>query len=304
MSRLHSRGFKNRIRTSASDKLVPIVFYALITMFAIVCLLPFILVVSASFTEETVLVKEGYKLWPTEFSTNAYALLSETNNVLDAYKVTIFITFVGTLLSMLCTCSIAFAMSCKSFRSRGALSMFCYFTMLFNGGLVANYLMNTRVLGLKDSIWVLILPSMLSAYNIFLMRNFFSGLPDSLVEAAKIDGASDLQIMFKVILPISTPGIATVGLFYALGYWNEWYKCLLYISDEKLYTLQYLIMKIMRQINYASTVPADVMIYQGALPTYAFRMAAVVAAIGPIVLLYPFVQKYFTSGLTVGSVKE
>lgn len=293
----------NKIRVSAGDRFVSIVFYVLVAAFAVVCLLPFVLVISASFTEETALVRNGYHLIPSEFSLNAYKLLTQTSNVLDAYKVTVFITVVGTLASMLCTCAIAYAMSCQNFRSRGALSMFCYFTMLFNGGLVANYLMNTKVLHLRDNILVLILPSMLSAYNIFLMRNFFSGLPASLSEAAKLDGATDLQILFRVILPISTPGIATVGLFYALGYWNEWYKCMLYISDEKLYTLQYLIMKIMRQINYASTVPAEVNLYQGALPTYSFRMAAVIAAIGPIVLLYPFVQKYFTTGLTVGSVK-
>lgn len=294
---------RNKIRVTAGDRAVSLVFGALVTLFALACLLPFVLVVSAAFTEETALVKNGYQLLPSEFSLNAFKLLSQTNNVLDAYKVTIFITVAGTLLSMLCTCAIAYALSCQNFRSRGTLSMFCYFTMLFNGGLVATYLMNTQVLHLRDNILVLILPSMLSAYNIFLMRNFFSGIPASLSEAAKLDGATDMQILFRVILPISTPGIATVGLFYALSYWNEWYKCMLYISEEKLYTLQYLIMRIMRQINYASTVPADVNLYQGALPTYSFRMAAVVAAIGPIILLYPFVQKYFTSGLTVGSVK-
>ncbi len=299
----HAVPADNRIKTSVGDKTVTVILYLLVAIFALACLMPFVLVVSASFTEETALVKEGYKLLPSVFSTNAYKLLSQTSDVLDAYKVTIFITAVGTLASMLCTCGIAYALSCPNFRSRGALSMFCYFTMLFNGGLVATYLMNTQILHLKDNILVLILPGMLSAYNIFLMRNFFTGIPTSLSEAAKLDGATEMQTLFHVILPISTPGLATVGLFYALGYWNEWYKCMLYISNEKLYTLQYLIMKIMRQINYASTVPAEVNLYQGALPTYSFRMAAVVAAIGPIVLLYPFVQKYFTSGLTVGSVK-
>lgn len=293
----------NKIRVSFGDRMVSVVFYTLVTLFAVCCLLPFILVVSASFTDEVALVKNGYQLWPSQFSLNAYKLLTQTSDILSAYKVTIFITVVGTLLSMLCTCAIAYALSCPNFRIRGALSMFCYFTMLFNGGLVATYLMNTQILHLKDNILVLFLPSLLSAYNIFLMRNFFSGIPASLSEAAKLDGASDMQILFRIILPISTPGIATVGLFYALGYWNEWYKCMLYISKDSLYTLQYLIMKIMREINYASTVPTDIALYQGALPTYSFRMAAVVATIGPIVLLYPFVQKYFTSGLTVGSVK-
>lgn len=299
----HTSLAKNKIRTAAGDRLVSVVFYLIVGLFAVLCLIPFILVLSASFTSEATLVKEGYHLLPRDFSLGAYALLAKTSNVFSAYKVTIFITVVGTLLSMLFSCAIAYALSVQSLRSRGALSMFCYFTMLFNGGLVATYLMMTQVLHLKDNIMVLILPSMLSAYNIFLMRNFFAGIPASLSEAAKLDGASDMQILFKVILPISTPGIATVGLFYALSYWNEWYKCMLYISKESLYTLQYLIMKIMRQINYASTVPTGVNLYQGALPTYSFRMAAVIAAIGPIVLLYPFVQKYFTTGLTIGSVK-
>ncbi|MGN0662592.1 MAG: carbohydrate ABC transporter permease [Faecalibacterium sp.] len=293
----------NKIRVSAGDRFITVVMYVLVGAFAICCLLPFILVISASFTDEVALVKQGYHLWPTQFSTSAYGLLAQTSDVLQAYKVTIFITVVGTLCSMLFTCAIAYTMSVRTFRSRGALSMFCYFTMLFNGGLVSTYLMLTKVLNLRNNILVLILPGMLGAYNIFLMRNFFSGIPQELSEAAKLDGASDMTILFRIILPISTPGIATVGLFYALGYWNEWYKCMLYISNEKLYTLQYLIMKIMREINYASTVPSDITLYQGALPTYSFRMAAVVAAIGPIVLLYPFVQKYFTEGLTVGSVK-
>lgn len=294
---------KNKIKVSKSDRAVNLFFYLFITLFSVLCLIPFLLVISASFTDEVTLIREGYHIIPKQFSVNAYKLLSQANDILQAYKVTIFITVAGTVFSMIFTCGIAYAMSVKNFHLRGAMAMFIYFTMLFNGGLVSSYLLITKVLCLKNNILVLILPSLLNAYNILLMRNFFNGIPDSLAESAKIDGANDIYILFRVILPISIPGMATIGLFYALGYWNEWYKVLLYISDEKLYTLQYLIMKILRQVNYASTLPQNVNFNGGTLPSYSFRMAAVVAAIGPIVLLYPRLQKYFVSGLTVGSVK-
>ena len=184
--------------------------------------------------------------------------------------------------------------------------MFIYFTMLFNGGLVANYLLTTKFLHLQNNILVLLLPSFCNAWNILLMRNFFSGIPASLAESAKIDGANDITILIKIIIPISLPGIATIGLFYALTYWNEWYKCLLYIdsSHSQYYTLQYLIQQILRQVNYAANQPAEAVgLNSLTLPTYAYRMATIIVAIGPIILLYPFLQKYFVQGLTVGSVK-
>ena len=219
---------------------------------------------------------------------------------------TIFITLFGTLLSMLFTCAVAYAMSVKNFKSRSALALFIYFTMLFNGGLVANYLLMTKTLMLQNTIWVLIFPAICNAWNILLMRNFFNGIPDSLAESAKIDGANDIVILFKIIIPISLPGIATIGLFYALSYWNEWYKCLLYIDSNhgQYYTLQYLIQRILRQVNYAASQPAEAVgLNSVSLPTYAYRMATIVVSTGPIILLYPFLQKYFVQGLTVGSVK-
>lgn len=300
MEAMHAKG---EIKKSIGDRAIITGFYVFIISFAAVCLVPFLLVISASFTDEVILAREGYKLIPSKFSLDAYKMVAEANDILGAYKITVFTTVLGTIMSMLTTCAVAYAMSVKNFRMRNKLAFFIYFTMLFNGGLVASYLLITKGLNLKNNILVLLLPSMLNAYNILLMRNFFNGIPESLAESAKIDGANDICILFKIILPISLPGIATIGLFYALGYWNEWYKVMLYISDEKLYTLQYLIMKILRKINYVSTLGSDVVFQQGAIPTYSFRMAAIVAAIGPIVLLYPFLQKYFVSGLTVGSVK-
>ena len=277
-----------------------------IIAFAFICLIPFLLVISASFTEEHTLLLEGYKLIPSKLSLDAYRMVAESANLVQAYGVTIFITVVGTALSMLFTCAMAYALSVKTFRSRNFFALFIYFTMLFSGGMVPSYLLIKKVLHLHNTVWVLILPALCSAWNIMLMRNFFNGLPASLAESAKIDGANDITILFKIILPISLPGIATISLFYALGYWNEWMKCLLYLdhNHQHLYTLQYLIQRMLRDIafmqDHVGLIPGLEAID---MPTYSNRMATLVVAIGPIILVYPFIQKYFVKGLTVGSVK-
>jgi len=296
---------KRQIRMSQGDKVMNASFYLFILFFSILCLIPFLLVISASFTNESVLNQLGYSILPKEFSLDAYRLLKKAGDIPQAYLITIFTTVIGTVSSMLLTCGVSYAISVKNFRSRGLLAFFIYFTMLFNGGLVPSYLLITKILHLNNSILVLLLPSLCNAWNILLMRNFFNGIPDSLAESAKIDGANDIKILFRIILPISLPGIATIGLFYALAYWNEWYRCLLYIdsSHAELYTLQYLIQRILRQVNYAANLPAESANLIGSLPTYSFRMATIVVAIGPIIMLYPFLQKYFVKGLTVGSVK-
>ena len=287
-----------------SDKAVEWIFTALIIIFAVVCLVPFILVIASSFTSETSIIQNGYNLWPKEFSLEAYKLLFKSNTLVPAYGVTIFMTVVGTVLSMLVTSMCAYAISCKSFYNRGKVAFFVYFTMLFSGGLVPTYLWITRYLHMTDSIWVLIIPALVNPWNLLLLRNFFQGIPDALSESARIDGANDLQILFKIILPISLPGLATVGLFYALAYWNEWYKALLYIRDSKKYPLQYLIMQIQRNIQYVQQNAAQGgATTNGIVPAYTSQMATAVMTIGPIVLLYPFLQKYFVQGLTVGSVK-
>lgn len=296
---------KNKIKQSKGDKVLNIFFYVFIAAFAVLCIIPFLLVVSASFTDEGTLTKLGYSLFPAKFSLDAYKLVLTAGDIPNAYLVTIGTTLVGTIISMCLTCSVAYTMSVKGFKNRTRLAMFIYFTMLFNGGLVSSYLLIKKFLHIDNTILVLILPSLCNAWNILLMRNFFNGIPDSLAESAKIDGANDIRILVSIILPISKPGIATIGLFYALSYWNEWYKCLLYIDSNHshLYTLQYLIQRILRQVNYAANLPMESTALSGALPTYSFRMATIVVAIGPIVLLYPFLQKYFVQGLTVGSVK-
>jgi putative aldouronate transport system permease protein len=296
---------RNKIKKSKEDQIMIFLFSSIILIFTLASIFPFILVLTSSFTDERSLALEGYKLIPSKWSVSAYQLLFQTKSVLNAYKVTIFITVVGTFLSMLFTSSMAYAMSVKNFRIRNSLAFFVYFTMLFSGGLVASYILISKYLNMKDTIWVLIIPALMQPYNLLLLRNFFSGIPESLAESAKIDGANDIRILFSIILPVSLPGIATIGLFYALGYWNEWYKVLLYINNEKLYTLQYLIMKILRQINYAISQAAqsDLTTQFQTVPTYSYRMATIIVTIGPIILLYPSLQKYFVKGLTVGSVK-
>jgi multiple sugar transport system permease protein/putative aldouronate transport system permease protein len=291
------------VKASTGDRALLFMAYLFIALFAALCLIPLFLVIGSSFTDEVTLVRGGYNIWPKKFSLGAYKLALTSNDIGSAYRVTIFTTALGTFLSMLLTAAISYALSVKSFRIRNKIAFFLYFTMLFNGGLVATYLLVSKYLNMKNTIWVLIIPGMLSAYNILIMRNFFAGIPESLAESARIDGANEIMILFRIIIPVSTPGIATISLFYALSYWNEWYKVLLYITDTKLFTLQYLIMRILRQVNYASTLPQGVMFDAGTLPTYSFRMAAVVMAIGPIIMLYPFLQKYFVAGLTIGSVK-
>lgn len=292
------------MKKAKSDYLVSIVVYVFIIGFAIACLIPFLLVLSSSFTSQASLNLEGYQLIPKVFSTEAYNMLFKSGTVIPAYGVTIFITVVGTVLSMLVTCACAYALSCKSMYYRGSVAFFIYFTMLFSGGLIPTYLWVTKYLHLSDSIWSLILPSLVNAWNLLLMRNFFNGIPDALSESGRIDGANDMLILFKIILPISLPGIATVGLFYALAYWNEWYKALLYIHTETKYPLQYLIMQIQNNVKFVQENAAQAGVQtEGLIPAETVQMATAVVTIGPIVLLYPFLQKYFVTGLTVGSVK-
>lgn len=293
---------KSKMKVHMGDRVFTACCYILLAIFSIICLFPFLLVISASFTDEYTLLWEGYKLFPSKLSTSAYALVFKTSQIGSAYLVTIFTTVAGTAASLLITSMMSYALSVKKLRIRNKVAFFVYFTMLFSGGMVANYLLITKYLHLKDSLLVYILPSLISPWNMMLLRNFFATIPESLAESAKIDGANDMTILMKIILPIAKPGLVTIGLFYALSYWNEWYKAMMYIDKENRITLQYLIMKILRNINFANTVAGNVGVSVN-VPTYTSRMATVVVTIGPIVFLYPFLQKYFVKGLTVGGVK-
>ncbi len=289
---------------SRGDRIVNILFGVCIAVFSVACLLPFILVVTASFTEEATLVREGYRLIPSKWSLDAYKSILKSATIPRAYAVSIFVTVVGTALSMLVTAMGAYALSSKLVRYRNKIAFYFYFTMLFSGGLVPTYILISRYLQLRDSIWVYIIPALLNPWNMFMLRNFFNGIPESLMESARLDGAHELTILFKIVLPLSLPAIATIGLFYSLGYWDLWMPAMLYIDNEKLYTLQYIIMKLIRNINAATQIAAEGAAAGVAVPpAYTIRLATAIVTIGPIVFLYPFLQKYFVGGLKVGGVK-
>jgi multiple sugar transport system permease protein/putative aldouronate transport system permease protein len=291
------------MKRSAGERVFEIVVYAIATVFCLFCIFPFVIILASSFEEEANFATYGFPLFPRDFTTEAYRIVLGDSQIFKAYGVTIFSTVAGTAVSMFLTVTMAYPISLKKLKYRNVITFFAYFTMLFNGGLVPTYLLISRTLGLKNNIWVLILPVAFSAWNMFLMRNFFQGIPKELSESAYIDGANDFQILWKVILPVSVPGLATISLFYALGYWNQWFNAMLYIEDANLFPLQYLLMRMMRNADAMKEMARTIGISVGEVPTNSLRMATTVVAIGPITLLYPYVQKYFTSGLTVGAIK-
>ncbi|WP_025684878.1 carbohydrate ABC transporter permease [Paenibacillus maysiensis] len=291
------------IKEGFSDRVLKAFIYLALILFAAYCLVPFITVIGSSFSSESSILRDGYTLWPREFTLDAYKLIFEDSTIYKAYGVTIFVTVVGTVLAMVMTCAMAYPLGVKTLKYRNWINFYVYFTMLFHGGLVANYLLISKYLDMKDSIWVLIIPALISPWNMFLMRNFFRSIDESLAESAKIDGANDIYIFYKIMLPISLPALATVGLFYAMAFWNKWFEAMLYISDESLFPLQYLIMRIMSNADFANQISSQVTLPGYVVPTFTTRLATTVVTIGPIIFLYPFLQKYFVKGLMVGAVK-
>jgi multiple sugar transport system permease protein/putative aldouronate transport system permease protein len=277
--------------------------YVAISAFAAACLIPFLTVISSSFSSEGAILKYGFKLFPKDFSIDAFTLLFKDSTIYKAYAVTIFVTFVGTILAMLVTCAMAYPLSLRSLKYRNHITFYIFFTMLFHGGLVSSYILITKYLGMKDTIWVLIIPALLNPFNMFLLRNFFKSIDESLAESAKIDGANEIYIMFRIMIPISMPAMATISLFYAIGFWNKWFEAMLYISKEDLFPLQYLIKRILENADFSKQLAAGVSLPNYIPPTLTTRMATTVATIGPIIFLYPFLQKYFVKGLMVGAVK-
>lgn len=280
----------------------------LLTVLVIITLLPIVLIVIASFTEEQTLIRDGYTFFPKNFSLDAYYYMVKQGAVIvRAYGVSVFVTVAGTCLSVLLTTMLAYPMSRKSFKFRNVLAFFVFFTMLFNGGIVPSYIMWTKFLHIKDTIWALIIPNYLvTAFNVILVKNFYqNSIPDSLVEAAQIDGASEFTIFRKIMFPLAVPTVATISLFTGICYWNDWTNGLYYISDEKLYSIQLLLMKIMNNIQALRSNSTAALLGTGTvdLPGTSIRMAMAVIGILPILLIYPFVQKYLVKGVVVGAVK-
>lgn len=295
----------NKIKTSKQDHILQVICIISIVAFCLMCVLPFLIIIGGSFDKEANITKYGYNIIPKTFSLKAYKVLFSDSTIYKAYGTTIFTTVVGTLLAMFLTITMAYPLSQKKLKFSSPVIFFEYFTMLFGGGLVPTYLMISKYLNMSDKIWVLIIPTMFSAWFMFLMRNFFAGLPAELPESAKIDGANDFQILFRIMLPISKPGLATIAMFYALGYWNQWYNAMLYLGNNSrdIFPLQYLIMDLTRTTDALKEMAKFTGISVVNLPDATLKMATTLITIGPIILLYPFAQKYFTQGLTVGSIK-
>jgi putative aldouronate transport system permease protein len=270
-------------------------------------LAPFLLIVSVSLTDEKALAAFGYSFFPSQPSLAAYQYILQSPAVLlRAYGNTIFITVVGTLLSLLVTSMVAYAISRRDYRLRAGLTVYIFFPMLFSGGLVPFYILMTQYLHLKDSLWAIILPGMVSPFYVLIMKGFMGKIPHELIESAKMDGASEWRIYFRMILPLSTPALATLGLFIAFNYWNEWFNALLFIEDDKRVPLQLLLVRIMNTLDFLrnnSSYIQGLGLDMSQLPNESMRMALVILVAGPMMFIFPFFQKYFVQGMTVGSLK-
>ena len=291
---------------TGKGKGVKIFSYIVLALFALCCIIPLLNIIMISFTDSSSIDTYGYSLFPKVLTLEAYELLFENPSTLvDAYGVTLFVTIVGTFLAVLIGVQFAYGLSRKNYVLRNQSSFYLYFTMLFSGGTVPIYILVTQYLGLKNSLWALILPYIVTPYNIFLIRTFIQGLPDTVFEAAKIDGAGEYTILYKMVYPMCKGGIATVTLFYLLSFWNAWYPCLLYINKSKLYTLQYMLHVLMGKIETLNMEVANGMAvsYFQQLPEDSLRMATCLVAIGPLIVAFPFFQKYFVRGIAVGEVK-
>ncbi len=293
----------NQKKFSAGQLILHIVFILLCACY----ILPFILVVSVSFTDESVIIQEGYKLIPTKISTAAYEMIfNNPTQVINSYRTTIIFTAIATALAILAMGIMAYPMSRRNFKFGKPLAFYVLFTMLFSGGMVPSYLLITRYLHLKNSIWVYILPGLISAYNLIVIRTNYKSLPEELIEAAKLDGASEIFICFKIVMPLCKPVLASIAFLFLVGKWNDWNTAMLYIDDPTLYSLQYMLQKILNEIQFLRQLAQAGMASMEqlkAIPSESFRYAMAMVAAGPVLIVFPFFQKYFAKGMLIGGVK-
>lgn len=297
----------NKLDKKPIEYRVFIVFaYIFVVIIALLGVIPFIMLLSGSFTSESYIVNHGYSLIPKEFSVNAYKTIFENpQRMVNSYAVTIFITVVGTVISLFLTAMTAYVLQRKDFPWRNKISYFIYFTTLFSGGLTPWYMLMMKF-GMKNNLAALIIPNLFSVFNILIVRNYLNGIPHEISESAKVDGANDFLIFIKLIIPLSKPVLATIALFTGLLIWNEWYNCMLFISDQKLYTLQYYLYNMLNNAAAMKELVSgtSVDLSSGAeLPAESAKLAMAIIATGPILLLYPFIQKYFVKGIVIGAVK-
>lgn len=293
-----------KVKLGTSDKIIRGTGYILSGFYALACVFPFLLIVGSSFTEETVVRAEGVKLIPVNFTMAAYEMVVKGGTIWKSYALTITMTVVGTFTGLAIIAMTGYALQRRDFAFRNVLSFFIYFTSLFSAGLAPTYLLMTQTYGLKDNYLAILLPMLMSPWLIILMKNFVKAIPHEITESGHIDGAGDFRIFVSLILPMLKPALATIGLFLALGYWNEWYNSSLYLSARvPVKSLQYTLYEVVNKAAALKNTVAGQYIVLDELPTETLKMATAVLATGPVVLIYPFVQKYFIGGITVGAVK-
>ena len=286
------------------NKTGQIILNLIFILLCVICIAPFLLMLSSSLTEEATLMREGYNFIPKVFSTYAYSYLIDSSaKILRGYGITILVTVVGTTASLVMTTLFAYPLSRKELPLRGLFSFFVFFSMLFNGGLVPTYIMWTNTFHINNTIWALLIPNLLmSGFFIILVRSYFTAnIPDALIEAARIDGAGEYKILLNIVLPLSKPIMATMALMVGLNYWNDWTNSLYYITDENLYSIQAILNTMISNVQFmqSTSVASSV----GTLPSVGIRMAIAVISILPVLCIYPFFQRYFVKGIVVGGVK-
>lgn len=292
---------KNKIKTSKKDQITQVMIYIFVGICGIVTLLPFLYVIAGSFATEKELTERAFFIFPHVISVNAYKYIIETREIFRGLKNSLFLTILGTAINMFLTTTFAYPLSKKHFKGRNLILNLVIITMLFSGGMIPTFLVIKR-LGLYNSYWALILLGAISPFNMIIIKNFFQEIPTELEEAGIIDGCSDLDIFIKIVLPLSKPVIASIALFYAVGYWNDYFGAMIYLADSKKETVQIVLRRI---VLLAGGIQAEMMDYDamGVPPDKAVKMAATVVATIPILMIYPFVQKYFTKGVMIGAVK-
>ena len=290
---------------SKSDRIFMVFIYLFVGLFALVCLYPLLLTLMTSLTDEQTLIRDGYKMFPQKYSLAAYQVIADSmgSKVLGAYKITIFVTVVGTAMSLYVTSSIGYVVSVKDFKQRNLINMLLYIPMVFSAGLLPWYIICTKYYHLTNTLWALILPPCLNVFNVFLMRNFFNSLPTAVFESAKIDGAGHFRIFFQIAIPMAQVGIYTVGMLYALGYWNDYYNALMFIRKSDMFPMQYYLYNILSNIQFAARQSQNRLSYNIAIPSETIKMAIIIVTIVPILFLYPFIQRYIVKGVVVGAVK-
>ncbi len=299
---------KNNSRLGAVSIPTEIIFHIIILAFSLACIIPFIFCIIISFTSRQSITNIGFSFIPQSWSLDGYRyVFSFGKQLWLSYFNSIFVSVAGTIFSVVICILYSYALYRRDFKFRKFFTLFAVFTMMFSGGLAPTYQICKNMLGLSDNYWALIVPLLVNPFNLIIMRTFFqSGVPDSIIEAATIDGSGEYNTLLKIVIPISKPGIATVGLLTILAYWNDWFNALLFISDNKYYPLQYLLWQMQSQVDFLSANSGkglETVVNVATLPTQSLRMALVVLIVIPIALAYPFFQRYVVSGLTVGSIK-